>query len=76
MLRIDTHPYVAVHGHEPRQPRGQSVCAWAFRIDQGKVPVVITASYRDALHKAKSRARWCVQVLPESHPRARGNTSS
>jgi hypothetical protein len=65
MVRIDTHPYEAVHGHKPRQPRGQSQCTWAFAIDQARAPVVFRGSYTEALRRAKARARWCVAVLPQ-----------
>jgi hypothetical protein len=41
-----------------------SVSPWAFEIDQDPQPVLITASYKDALKKAKGRARWSVVVLP------------
>jgi hypothetical protein len=64
MIRVDTRKYEASHGHTPRQPRGASVSPWAFEIDQHPEPIVITASYKDALKHAKSRARWCVVVLP------------
>jgi hypothetical protein len=64
MIRVDTLRYEATHGHKPRQPHGSSVSAWAFLIDQAPEPVIITASYKDALKKAKSRARWAVVVLP------------
>ena len=64
MIRVDTLQYQASHGHKPRQPRGASVSPWAFQIDQQPVPVIITASYKDALKKAKGRARWSVVVLP------------
>jgi hypothetical protein len=64
MLRVSTLQYEATHGHTPRQPRGQSVSPWAFEIDQDPRPVIITASYKDALKQAKGRARWSVVVLP------------
>jgi hypothetical protein len=64
MIRVNTLRYEATHGHKPRQPHGASMSPWAFVIDQQPVPVIITASYKDALKKAKSRARWSVVVLP------------
>jgi hypothetical protein len=64
MIRVSTLKYEASHGHKPRQPRGYSVSPWAFQIDQHPTPVFITASYKDALNKAKQRARWSVVVLP------------
>jgi hypothetical protein len=64
MIRVNTLRYEATHGHKPRQPHGASVSPWAFQIDQAPEPVIITASYKDALKKAKSRARWSVVVLP------------
>ena len=64
MIRVSTLKYEASHGHQPRQPRGMSVSLWAFEIDQDPQPVVITASYKDALNKAKQRAQWSVVVLP------------
>jgi hypothetical protein len=64
MIRVSTLKYEASHGHTPRQPRGMSVSPWAFEIDQDPQPVVITASYKDALKKAKGLARWSVVVQP------------
>jgi hypothetical protein len=64
MIRVDTLKYEASHGHKPRQPRGYAVSPWAFAIDQDPTPVWITASSKDALKKAKQRARWSVVVLP------------
>jgi hypothetical protein len=64
MIRVSTLRYEASHGHKPRQPHGSSVSPWALLIDQAPKPVVSTASYKDALKHAKSRARWSVTVLP------------
>jgi hypothetical protein len=64
MVRVVTLQYEAVHGHKPRQPRGHSTSPWAFQIDLHPTPVIFTASYKDALQKAKSRAKFCVTVLP------------
>jgi hypothetical protein len=64
MIRVSTLKYEAVHGHPPRQPRGMSVSPWRFEIDQHRTPVVIVGSYKQALLKAKQRARWSVVVLP------------
>jgi hypothetical protein len=63
MVRVVTLKYEAVHGHKPRQPQGHSIWSWAFQIDMAPTPVIFTASYKDALQKAKSRAKFSVHVL-------------
>ena len=64
MVRVVTLKYEAVHGHKPRQPRGHSIWPWAFQIDMAPTPVIVTASDKDALQKAKERAKFSVRVLP------------
>jgi hypothetical protein len=64
MVRVVTLKYEAVHGHKPRQPRGHSIWPWAFQIDMAPTPVIFTASYKNALQKAKERAKFSVHVLP------------
>ena len=64
MVRVITLQYEAVHDHKPRQPRGHSIWPWAFQIDMAPTPVMFTASYKDALQKAKERAKFSVHVLP------------
>ena len=64
MVRVVTLQYEATHGHKSRQPRGHATWPWAFQIDLHPTPVIITASYKDALRKAKSQAKFCVTVWP------------
>ena len=70
MIRVSTLKYEASHGHTPRQPRGMSVSPWAFEIDQDPQPVVITASYKDALRRPRGW-RGGVWSSSPNHPGGR-----